>query len=98
MAKKSPTKAYKVITPDGNTISVEEYMKTEDYTNKLEGSIDDFMDNKTEKELIALFQTIPNQSAAARIENSDFEFAKRVFKKEEGRKPDMNNTKDMKKN
>lgn len=47
------------------------------------------------KELIALSKTIPNQSATAKTENADYIFAKEVFEIEEGRKPDMNNTKEM---
>lgn len=52
MAKKKP---YQVITPEGKTISVEEYMNTDDYNKKIEQQIDDFLTNKKEKELIALF-------------------------------------------
>jgi hypothetical protein len=46
---------YVVITPDGKTISVEEYMETEDYNSRLEKQIDSFMTNEKQKELIELF-------------------------------------------
>lgn len=49
------SKDYVVITPEGKQISVEEYMETKDYNNKLEQQISDFMTNKREKELIKLF-------------------------------------------
>jgi len=49
-------KEYIVITPDGDHISVEEYMKTSDYNQKLEQNISDFMTNKKEQELIDLFK------------------------------------------
>jgi hypothetical protein len=49
-------KAYVVITPDGEQISVEEYMKTDDYNQKLEQNISDFITNKKEQELIDLFK------------------------------------------
>jgi len=51
----SSCKNYVVITPEGKQISVEEYMETEDYNNRLEQQIDDFMTNKKQKELIKLF-------------------------------------------
>lgn len=51
----SSGKNYVVITPEGKQISVEEYMETKDYNNKLEQQINDFMTNKREKELIKLF-------------------------------------------
>jgi len=49
-------KNYVVITPEGKQITIEEYMETEDYNNKLEQQINDFMTNKKEKELIELFK------------------------------------------
>ena len=54
-------KQYKVISPDGTIISVEEYMKTDDYNDKLEQQINDFMTNKKEKELIELFEKKRNE-------------------------------------
>jgi len=51
----SSCKNYVVITPEGKQISVEEYMETEDYNNRLEQQIDDFMTNKKQKKLIKLF-------------------------------------------
>lgn len=48
---------YKVITPDGNIISVEEYMKTDDYHKKLGKQISSFITHKKEKELMELFNT-----------------------------------------
>ena len=50
------SKEYKVLTPDGKTISIEEYMKTEDYNQKLEDAVNAFMTNKKEKQLTALFK------------------------------------------
>ena len=47
---------YKVITPEGKEITVEEYMKTDHYNQMLEGVINDFLTNKKQKELIALFK------------------------------------------
>jgi Tol biopolymer transport system component len=49
-------KQYRVISPDGKIISVEEYMETDDYNDKLEQQINDFMTNKKEGELIELFE------------------------------------------
>ena len=50
---------YSVNTPEGEIISVEEYMETEDYNNRLEQQIVDFLTNKKQKELIALFKNKP---------------------------------------
>lgn len=47
---------YRVITPDGKIISVEEYMKTDDYNERLEEQLEDFLTNKKQKELINLFK------------------------------------------
>jgi hypothetical protein len=47
---------YKVITPEGKEITVDEYMETQHYQDKLEQQINDFMTNKKEKELIARFK------------------------------------------
>lgn len=55
------SKDYRVITPNGDIISVEEYMETDDYNNRLEKQIDDFMDNKKQKELINLFKRSTNR-------------------------------------
>jgi hypothetical protein len=49
------SKNYRVITPDGNVISVEEYMETGDYFSKLEQQVEDFMTNGKQKELNGLF-------------------------------------------
>ena len=50
------SKDYKVITPNGETISVEEYMETEDYKSKLNNQINDFLTDKKQKELLELFK------------------------------------------
>tara|TARA_R110000803_G_scaffold33297_4_gene72965 strand:- start:174 stop:596 length:423 start_codon:yes stop_codon:yes gene_type:complete len=47
---------YMVITPNGETITIEEYMETDDYDNRLKQQIDDFMTDKKEKELLELFK------------------------------------------
>lgn len=47
---------YKVITPEGKEISVDEYMKTDHYDNKLKQQIDDFLTDKKEMELLDLFK------------------------------------------
>ncbi len=47
---------YCVLTPDGKIISVEEYMKTQDYNNKLSDNINDFLTDKKQKQLIDLFK------------------------------------------
>ena len=49
-------KNYGVITPTQDIISIEEYMMSDDYNNRLEKGISDFMTNKKEKELIELFK------------------------------------------
>lgn len=49
------SKTYKVITPEGKEISVEEYMKTEHYNQLLEKGISEFLTDKKQKELISLF-------------------------------------------
>jgi hypothetical protein len=49
-------KDYRVITPNGETITIEEYMETEDYDNRLTKQIEDFLTNEKEKELIELFK------------------------------------------
>lgn len=49
-------KTYKVITPEGNEISVEEYMKTEHYNQLLEKRISEFITDKKENELISLLK------------------------------------------
>ena len=51
-------KQYSVLTPSGEVISVEEYMKSEDYNQRLDKTIDDFMTNKKEQELINLFKNM----------------------------------------
>lgn len=49
-------KGYSVITPEGKIISVEEYMKTEDYDKRLRKVIDDYITPEKESELLELFQ------------------------------------------
>ena len=51
---------YIVITPDGSEISIEEYMETKDYNDRLEQTINDFLTDKKEKELIDLFKNKRN--------------------------------------
>jgi hypothetical protein len=59
-------KQYKVISPNGEIISVEEYMKTDDYNDKLEQQINDFITNKKEKELIELIKKRSNEKNNSR--------------------------------
>lgn len=49
-------KEYMVLSPDGKFISVDEFMETDDYHDRLERQISDFMTNRKEQELINLFR------------------------------------------
>jgi hypothetical protein len=47
---------YKVITPEGKEISVDEYMKTDHYRGKLKQRTNDFLTDKKEMELLELIK------------------------------------------
>ena len=48
--------SYMVTRPDGSVITMEAYLKSDDYHDRLQQNINEFMTNEKEEELIALFK------------------------------------------